>query len=1135
MPASMGKQSVEIDLLGRFQVRVSGVRLAGDVIAGRKAPALLKLLALDRGHRLVRDEALELLWPTLDGPGGAAQLYKALHQLRRAFATAKQAPDAGEWIATSRDLVTLEPPDGVVTDVEAFEQTARDAIASGRLDRLERAAALYTGDLLPTDPYAAWTQAARDRLRQLYIDVLLELGEGYRKRGDLAAAAETCRTALQKDATLERAHRGLMAVFAQQGQRDRALKQYGVCIDVLADELGVAPSQETRALYARIERQAPGAEREPGRDRSNAPIPAAPLVGRDAECRIIDACLDRLPAKQGGVLFFEGQAGIGKTRLVRELVVRARLRGFDALVGSAYEMEAAIAYGPFIEVLEAALRDSPAGRERIPAEIAPLVSGGPRDAQPVPNSDPRAAQTYLFAAIAEFLRHRALSTPLAVVLENLHVAEQGSLELFHFLARRLQDVPLLLAATWRDEGAEAGEAFRRFLRSVGEIASVSALALPPLNAADHHELLRQQGGGRPPSREQSDEIYRLSEGNPMYALELHVFRSRHPPPGTADSPLAGTIPPSLRQSIAGRLEKLPAAARELLTIAAVVGEDVAYPLLESVWSDLGKGRDGAHPELLDLLDRLSAAQLLEERGVHFRFRHTLHRGCVYESASEARRRALHALVARSLVQLGEREDDLAVERIAFHYKRAGDARQAAHFLMLAGQRAASMYAHDEALHRYREALQMLEPAGDPVVMRICGNLHSLIGDTCRAAGRLGDSFSAYERAMSLTEGLSVNQTELTQLHYKIGLLAIFTNDMQKAGRHLAEAWRAAGNDPRTHARLHILRALYLWHFNRLEEAAQYAHRALDLAESADADLESAQACEMLAMAYLPLGRWQDGLRYEKRRLRHGRWSPELVVATDAHLCLWEYHLHDDHLLNDAAVFMRQVSEEADRLGDMRCVAICQYALGTIHLWQGDTSAALAELDASLALHDKVGSPAGMAYALVRRAVLHTMQDAVDLGWRSVQRGIELAERASIRDHCLQRLFGVGIWNRLQANDGKEVDELVSRSESLLAANGACTACSLDLYPWLALYHLERGEVDRAVQCAECTERLVMKTGNPVGETVAAIVRSGAERARGDVTRFGDARRRAVEAMRGAALGGSGSPLTYLFDRMTGAH
>ena len=1129
----MSAKSLEIFLLGRFRVRVSETRVDSGDIPGRKAPALLKLLALEPDHQLGRDQAMELLWPDLDSSNSAAQLYKALHQLRKAFAAGEQASDTSEWIVTAKNVVKLAPPGGVVTDVNAFQRAARNALASRRINELERAAALYTGDLLPMDLYATWTAAPRDHLRQLSIDVLLALAQGYQEREDLAAAAQTYRTALDKDATLELAHRGLMAIFAQQGQRDRALKQYGICLDVLADEMGVAPSPDTRALYDRIDRQGSGSEIAGERTTLRVPIQMAPLVNREAECQVITDCLDQLLAKRGNVLFIEGPPGIGKTRLVRELIARAEQRAIRALAGSSYEMEGAIAYSPFIEIIQAALHDSPAGQELIPAEMASVLPGQMLNGQPVPNSDPRAAQNYLFAGIFAFLRHRALSSPLVVVVENCHAADQGSLELLHFLGRRLQDLPLLLVITLRDERSAASEPLRKLIRSLGEAAAAHMLTLGPLSPADHHELLEQQNPSRPLSRERSDEIFRLSEGNPMYGLELHEFRIRPASPAAQPLRSTGTIPTTLSNSVLERLEKLSSSARELLTIAAVVGEDVAYPLLEALWLGGDKGTDGAGATLLDLLDQLSDAQLLIERGIHYHFRHALYRSCVYESASEARRRALHAQVARSLVQLGEREDELPVERIAFHYQRAGDARQAAHFLMLAGQRAASMYAHDDALRSYREALTLLEPAKDSLVKRICGSLYSAIGDTSRAAGYLKESFTAYERALSLFEDLPVNSSDLTELHSKIALVAIFTTDMPKAGQHLAQAWQHAGPEPRVHARLHILRALHLWHFNRLDEAAAYAHRALELAESVRAPLESAQACEILAMTYLPLGRWQEGLQYEKRRLQHGSWSPDLVVATDAHLCLWEYHVHDDRMLDQASSFMREVATEADRLGDLRCVAICQYALGTIHLWQGETSSALSQLDASLALHDKVGSPAGMAYALARRAVLYTMGNAIDLGWQSVKKGIEQAQHASIRDHCLQRLYGVGIWNRLQAQDTEQVSDLVARSEALLGANGPCPACSLDLYPWLALYYLEKDDIERVAQCAECLEQLAAKTGNPVGETFAAIVRCGAELARGNTARFQASRQQALDLMQNAVLRGSTSPMTYLFDRMAG--
>src|SRR5262249_6554763 len=157
------------------------------------------------------------------------------------------------------------------------------------------------------------------------------------------------------DAASEIAHRGLMMIFAQQGQRDRALRQFAMCVDALAGELGVSPSQETRALRERIERQRETTDVPRERAPLHTPMRIPPLVARESECQVIDACLDQLSFQRGSVLLIEGAAGIGKTRLVWELVARAQRRGFKALVGSAYEAERTVAYGPFVEILQAGL------------------------------------------------------------------------------------------------------------------------------------------------------------------------------------------------------------------------------------------------------------------------------------------------------------------------------------------------------------------------------------------------------------------------------------------------------------------------------------------------------------------------------------------------------------------------------------------------------------------------------------------------------------------------------------------------------------------------------------------------------------------------------------------------------------
>jgi tetratricopeptide (TPR) repeat protein len=274
----------------------------------------------------------------------------------------------------------------------------------------------------------------------------------------------------------------------------------------------------------------------------------------------------------------------------------------------------------------------------------------------------------------------------------------------------------------------------------------------------------------------------------------------------------------------------------------------------------------------------------------------------------------------------------------------------------------------------------------------------------------------------------------------------------------------------------------------LEEAYEVAQKALRHANKVEANTEASQACEILAMTCLPLGRWEEGLKYEMERQVYG-WSPEIVVATDAHLCLWEYHVSGDQPLQRARSFMEHVAEQATQVGDLRCLAVCHYALGTMHLWRGQRREAVDELASSLELHEKVGSPAGMAYSLARKGVLHTLMGAVDLGWQAIRNGLEYARQAAVRDHCLQRLYGVGIWNRLEAGDLEQAGEIVCWSEELLTETGACGACALELYPWMAYYYLQTGQIDAARECWDAVSQLAGQTGNPIGKAIASIIES----------------------------------------------
>jgi DNA-binding SARP family transcriptional activator len=966
-PKALSSSRLEIHLLGRFAVYVDGEKLPDTEIKGRKARSLLKMIANQRHHQMVRDHVMENLWPDLDTKAAASQLYKALHHIRKAFA--RHTEDSDDWIEISDELIRIDPPGGLVTDVQQFEQTARAGLRDQSIPKLEMAVSIYAGDFLPMDRYAEWGSLPREHYRQLYLDTLTKLAAQYEQRGDLSDAAEMLRLALEKEPALETAHRNLMRIFARQGQSTRALRQYDLCRKILSEDLGISPSPETTETLDDVREGRLSKEGKKDTHHASVPDPASPIIGRVKECNAIEKLLNHLSNHKGRSLIISGEVGVGKTRLIRELTMRSRRMGIPFFLGRTGEGTGTVAYGPFIELFSDILHKHPELEDLLPSELGELIPGYSGDGNPVPNADKLAAKGYLFARLHRFFSQLSKNGPLVIIIEDLQAADLGSRELFSYLIRHRDDLPILFAATVR---TEADKSASKIISDLPD--SVKLIDLPPLSFDEILNLLNYQVAESEVTPDTAKQIYRLSEGNPLFAIELlrHYKDGSSGFPGGLDhgvaTPYTGKIPDSLRNPVEQKMETLSPPAHHLLYIAAVIGRHVPYELIASVW---GSGENTDEETLFDALEEVIRARLLEERGLDYSFRHALVREAIYSSISEARRRVLHNHVAQKLVELSDEADDEPVEQIAYHFIRSGETLQGARYLVRAGERAEGAYAHEDALRQYHEACEVLNDIENNEASALMGEVLERIGDVYRACGQIEKCYGAYEDAITLAQEGSPIKTDLMELHRKIAVAAIFRTEINRSEKYLKKAFELGGDDPRSQARLLITKALLLWHLNKLEEAYDVAKKALENARKVDAKAEASQACEILAMTCLPLGRWEEGLEYEMERQFHG-WSPEIVVATDAHLCLWEYHVSGDQPLKQARSFMEQVAEQGSQVGDLRCVAVCHYALGTMHLWRGQRRRAVKELSSSLDLHERVGSPAGMAYSLARKSVLHTL-------------------------------------------------------------------------------------------------------------------------------------------------------------------
>src|SRR5262249_55820379 len=457
---------LSLTLLGGFRAHLGpGPPLT---LPTRKAQALLAYLGLPPGRAHPRDKLASLLWGNTVETTARTSLRQTLYAIRKRLSGADPLP-----LQMHANTVALDPA-AVSVDVEAFEQGMAEATPSALADSL----ALYKGDFLEglsvqEPPFEDWLLAQRERLRELAVGGLARLLAHQRSAGASEAAVQTAQRLLDIDPLQEPIHRALMQLYVETGQRGAALRQYQRCVATLQRELRAEPEAPTKTLYQEILRRrargVPDAEHRlvPAVAALGQPqlaVPEAPgageppLVGRDQSLARLEVALERALAGQGLLLVMIGEAGIGKSRLVAELLATAIRRQGRVLIGRCYETERILPFAPWVDALrtgraleERELIDSlePGWR----AELARLLPELPSQEVPAAVGEPVGQvggdARHLFEAITELLRRLAQRQPLVVALEDLHWADEMSVRLLAFLGRRVRAVPLLALATIR--------------------------------------------------------------------------------------------------------------------------------------------------------------------------------------------------------------------------------------------------------------------------------------------------------------------------------------------------------------------------------------------------------------------------------------------------------------------------------------------------------------------------------------------------------------------------------------------------------------------------------------------------------------------------------------------------------------
>ncbi len=667
---------------------------------GAKALALLAYLTLEqRPH--TREALADLLWGESAEMEARASLRQALKQLRTTL---------GGVVRCDRQLVELTEP--VRCDVlEFLAKAERDPVAAARID-IPRFLAGFSIRHAPQ--FDDWVAETRSTLLRQYVSVLGTLARDALDQRRWREAIERADRWLACDRLSDEAARAAVEARYLAGDRGAALAKLAEYRAALRQETGCEPSSALLGLGRRIEADT-GAGRPPAGTGEWYPPTAffeASLIGRTEEWNaLVRAWRDATKGRRRIVLI-EGEAGVGKSRLVAEFLRTVVADGATVLKGRGYDATASMPFAPIVELLKGAL-ESPGLAATDPewlSEVARLLpqlrQRFPGIADPEPTADPTDAWR-LYEGIAQVLASLAAERPLVISVDDLQWCDEDSCKLIQFLTRRLERASILWLGATTLGALERDAPAARLCRTLRAKADAETIALSSLGEEEIWRLVRELGHVSSPdgARRFARRIHRITGGNPFYIFELIktmfaqglLAADEQSGEWTAspaaleegrEFPLSRTV----QDVVAERVDRLPEELGEILITVAVAGGTGCRPEVLSHVHGISRLHAAT------VCDALAERRLLVEDAGVYRCLHPVIAHVVRDRLTTTRRREEHRALALSLEAATPMADARNVAgEMARHAEQGGDRGLAYRSALLASEGALQRFAFAEAL------------------------------------------------------------------------------------------------------------------------------------------------------------------------------------------------------------------------------------------------------------------------------------------------------------------------------------------------------------------------------------------------------------------------------------------------------
>ncbi len=768
------------------------------------------------------------------------------------------------------------------------------------------------------------------------------------------------------------------------------------------------------------------------------------FVNREEELKRLEKKLKNVKENGCSSIFIIGEAGSGKTSLIKEFKKSAIEKGFDFLRGKSYSKPS----DPYLP-LKKAFEDF-SEKEEITSPLSILEGRSNEKRVTEDENSFDAKRQSVFFEFTNEIRKIVNETPLVIFLDDLQWADSATLHLLNYMIDNLSENPIFFIGAYRSESITDDHPIKDISNRMSRTGKYSEMILKPLDWKYIREIIHSIIGATNSPSDFVNFIYDITEGNPLFArefLEL-LMEENKLPSDTSDYPTREEeidTPNVIEKLLQRRFDiQLSNDAQKIASLGSIIGEKIPFELLE-------RCSEKTELKLLDLIDELITKEIWEERPENesFIFSHKLLRNVIYDNISTMKRKRLHEIIAENMEKLYQEQIKDYHSDIGYHYQNAGNNQKAIEHLLKAGKEAERVYAHENAINLYKTALDLSGGQKRLKILKKIGIVYKFIGEYSEAV-------DCFNNLIDEAEDVKLQQKTLGELGETYTKQGKYQESLQAIERGLSL------RDEEDVSKCDLLHAKGWVHFRKgdYKKARDIFKEERNVAESLGNEKAIAQALHNLGTVALQEGKYDRAEKLMKEVV-------EVREDMDDKIGLGKSlnNLGNIHYLKgdfDKAQKNHERSLEIRKeIDDQSGIASSLNNLALIFVAQGKLDEALQYHKKSLHIKEKVGDKSGIAESLNNLGIIYENKGNLEKALDFFERGMDIEKKIGDKDDIATSLNNIG---NIYYKKGEIHDALKKYKESLeINENIGNKLGSIPPKEGIAKANIELGEYDRSVK------------------------------------------------------------------------